>query len=85
MGQRPHYVNTLKNRNDRAAVCEIRISAHSLMIEREWYFNIKKNEKHCQICKTGQVEDENHFILKCKRFEHIRLKFYDKVSKTLNF
>jgi hypothetical protein len=45
MGQRPHYVNTLKNRNDRAAVCEIRISTYSLMIEREWYFNIKKKRK----------------------------------------
>jgi hypothetical protein len=54
------------------------------------YFNINKNERHCPImaiCKTGQVEDENHFILKCKTFEQIRLKFYDKVymSKTLNF
>ena len=27
---------------------------------------------------------ENHIILKCKRFEQIRLKFYDKLSKTLN-
>jgi hypothetical protein len=35
-----HYVNTLKNRNDRAAVCKICISAHSLMIERGRYFNI---------------------------------------------
>jgi hypothetical protein len=87
MGQIPHYVNTLKNRNDRAAVCKIRISAHSLIIERGRYFNINKNERHCPICKTGQVEDENHFILKCKRFEQIRLKLYDKVSKTvtLNF
>jgi len=84
MGQRPHYVDTLKNRNDMTAVCKIRISAHSLMIERGRYFNINKNERHCPICKTGQVEDENHFILKCKRFEQIRLKFYDKVSKTLN-
>ena len=33
MGQRPHYVNTLKNKNDRDAVCKICISAHSLMIE----------------------------------------------------
>jgi hypothetical protein len=56
------------------------------MIERGryMYFNINKNERHCPICKTGQVEDENHFILKCKRFEQIRLKLYDKVSKTLN-
>jgi hypothetical protein len=46
-------VNTLKNRNDRAAVC---ISAHSLMIERGRYFNINKNEKHCSICKAGQVD-----------------------------
>lgn len=84
MGQRPHYVNTLKNRNDRAVICKICTSAHSLMIERGRYFNINKNERHCPICKTRQVEDENHFILKCKRFEQIRLKFYDKVSKTLN-
>ena len=54
------------------------------MIERGRYFNINKNERRCPICKTRQVEDENHFILKCKRFEQIRLKFYDKVSKTLN-
>jgi hypothetical protein len=50
------------------------------MIERGRYFNINKNEKHCSICKTGQVDDENHFILKCKRFEQIRLKFYDSVE-----
>ena len=37
MGQRPHYVNTLKNRNDRAAVCKICISAHSLMIDKRRY------------------------------------------------
>ena len=87
MGQRPHYVNTLKNRNYRAVICKIRTSAHSLMIERGRYryFNINKNKRHCPICKTRQIEDENHFILKCKRFEQIRLKFYDKVSKTLNF
>jgi hypothetical protein len=54
------------------------------MIERGRYFNINKKERHCPICKTGQVEDENHFILKFKRFEQIRLKFYDKVLKTLN-
>ena len=52
------------------------------MIERGRYFNINKNERHCPICKTGQVEDENHFILKCKRFEQIRLKFYDSVEIT---
>ena len=29
-----------------------------------------------------QVEDENRFILKCRRFEQIRLKFYDSVENT---
>jgi hypothetical protein len=45
MEKRPHYVNTFKNRNDRAAVCKIRISAHSLMIVSGRHFNINKNEK----------------------------------------
>jgi hypothetical protein len=69
MGQRPYYVNTLKNRNDRAVICKIRTSAHSLMIARGRYryFNINKNKRHCPICKTRQVEDENHFILKMQK------------------
>ena len=52
------------------------------MIERGRYFNINKNERHYPICKTEQIEDENHFILKCKRFEQIRLKFDDSVENT---
>jgi hypothetical protein len=55
MGQRPHYVNTLKNRYDRSVICKIRISAHSLMIERGRYFNINKNERHSNMQnKTGR-------------------------------
>jgi hypothetical protein len=44
MGQRPYYVNTLKNRNDRAVICKIRTSAHSLMIERGRYRYFKEYE-----------------------------------------
>ena len=33
-GKRAPYVDILQNRNDRAAVCKIRISSHTLMIER---------------------------------------------------
>jgi hypothetical protein len=44
--------------------------------------SISIKTKDTPICKTRQVEDENRFILKCRRFEQIRLKFYDSVENT---
>ena len=79
MGQRPSYVDILKNREDRAAICKIRISAHSLQIEKGRYLNIPQNERYCKLCNSNQIEDESHFLLNCKSFENQRIVFDNKL------
>ena len=83
MGQRPPYVDLLKNRDDRATICKIRISAHPLMIERGRYLNIPSKERYCPLCKLNIIEDEKHFFLGCKTFDIQRNIFYGKIENLL--
>lgn len=83
-GERPPYVDILKNKIDRAAICKIRISAHPLYIEQLRYKKkddeiIPKNERFCPLCKSGQIEDENHFILDCDIYKNQRDSFNNKI------
>ena len=47
-GQRPPYVDipTTKNRDDRAALCKMHISAHVLMNERGGHLKMSRNERY---------------------------------------
>ena len=40
--------------------------------------NIPRNERLCQICQNGEIEDEFHFSLVCPKYEHLRRKYLDK-------
>ena len=64
-GIRPYYVDILKNKNERAMLSKLRISAHKLAIEGGRYLNIPKHERICTACNSGEVEDEEHFLLNC--------------------
>ena len=83
MGRRPPYVDILKNRSDRAAICKICISAHTLMIERGRHLNIPRNERYCSVCNSGQIENEKHFLLHCEKYSTKRDIFYHKVSNII--
>ena len=61
-GIRPYYVDILKNKNERAMLSKLRISAHKLAIEGGRYLNIPKHERICTACNSGKVEDEEHFV-----------------------
>lgn len=84
MGKRPPYVDILKNREDRAAVCKIRISAHQLMIERGRHLNIPRNERYCPLCNSNKIENEEHFLLQRKSFNTQRTIFDGKISNILD-
>lgn len=59
----------LKNLKDRAAICQIHISAHNLMIEKGRHLNIIKKDRNCPICNMGLIENEEHFLLHCKEYK----------------
>jgi hypothetical protein len=64
-GKRALYVDELTNRNDRSHLAKLRLSAHSLEIERGRYSKKAKTDRICTLCKDNKIvliEDENHFL-----------------------
>ena len=80
MGQRPSYVDNLIDIKQRAAISKIRTSSHTLMIEKGRHKNIPISERICQVCNSGHIENEEHFLLHCKYFEQERQLFVNKIN-----
>ena len=80
-GIHPYYVDVLKTTNERAILSKLRISAHKLAIEGSRYLNIPKHERICTACNTGEVEDGEHFLLKCSLYKPLRQVLCSKLSK----
>ena len=80
------YLFTIKNENKRISLARLRISAHTLEIERERYKKLKREELLCKACL--KIEDEPHFLLDCNLFkinnDKIRL-FMERELSNFNF
>ena len=56
-------------------ITSFRISSHYLLIEIGRHRNVHRRNRTCQICNTGEIEDEFHFILKCPLYHNFRIKY----------
>jgi hypothetical protein len=58
---------SINNFRLRRALCQIRISAHELKIERDRYKKpyVERSQRICEKCSSNQTEDELHFIINC--------------------
>ncbi|XP_077868890.1 uncharacterized protein LOC144359815 [Saccoglossus kowalevskii] len=70
------YLTVVKNPNHRSALTKLRISAHTLPIEMGRYKNIDISHRKCKVCDLDEVEDEKHFLLKCKLHQEERIKLF---------
>ena len=61
---------------------KLRISDHNLEIERGRYFKIPRQERLCKVC--NDIEDEAHFILKCKTNEKLRESLFISLQQENN-
>ena len=57
----------------------IRISNSKLLIEQGRHQNIPLENRICSYCNSD-VENEFHFIMKCKDFEHLRTKLFSDIT-----
>ena len=59
---------------------KIRINCHDLLIELGRYFRpkIPRKERKCDICQI--VEDEEHFMLFCTKFNDLRSDLFEKLG-----
>ena len=61
------------NRVKRSLLSKFRTGILPLRIETgRWYQGTKLEERVCELCRNGDIEDESHFLLKCKTYEDFR-------------
>ena len=64
---------------------KLRLSAHTLLIEKGRYTRPKtpRNQRICTECH--KIEDEKHFILFCKKIDNLRTTLFSKINLNNNF
>ena len=75
------YLIAIKNQPQRTTLSKFRISCHKLRIECGRYQNITREERICEFCESGEIEDEYHFVLSCKNNAQIRNIFIEKIQR----
>ena len=62
------------NRAKRSLLSKFRTGILPLRIETgRWYQGTNLEERVCEVCGSGEVEDEIHFLLKCNVYEDFRI------------
>ena len=77
------YLTDIKSREMRSNIAKLRISAHDLQIERGRYHRPNKipvEERKCRMCSNDSIEDEEHVILGCPKYEEDRKALHDKLE-----
>jgi hypothetical protein len=68
------YLSEVKNDSHRRSLAKLRCSNHKLAIETGRYTRplTPRNDRLCQLCHSGEVEDEGHFLLSCHFYSDLR-------------
>ena len=59
---------TLLRPEDKKPICRLCVSVHRLLIEMGRYNNTPRTERICKNCMRNEIEDEEHFIIRCNKF-----------------
>lgn len=72
------YLINIKEKYIRNALSKLRLGSHNLMVERgRWQTPIIDfTNRICTECQ--EIEDEYHFVLKCKRYTNLRKQYIPK-------
>jgi hypothetical protein len=65
----------------RRVMMMLRGGSNDLRIERGRYEKREVEERMCQFCDSGEVEDEEHFLCKCKAWKEERERCMKKVKE----
>ena len=75
------YVQQSLNRFDRSMIAKFRCGILQLHIESGRFNNTKVENRLCNICQEGHIEDEFHFLCICNAYEDERTNLYRLVNK----
>ncbi len=67
----------------RQSFAMFRCGSAALRIEPVRYENVAVNDRICQLCDCGNVEDERHFLISCIALNYERHNLYIPVSQSV--
>jgi hypothetical protein len=72
-----NYLSVFPSVKKKISIAKIRTNSHDLHSETvRWSIpKMPWDERVCHLCDTKKVEDENHFLLHCPAYTHIRSHF----------
>ena len=75
------YMSVINNREKRRLLSKLRLGVLPLEIEKGRRSNLLRNDRHCKLCETDQVEDEIHFLFTCPSLAQYRQPFITSISE----
>ena len=78
------YVKLNLSATENSMMAQLRMGILPLRLETGRFCNLKINERLCQICNQGIVEDELHFLFQCKKYKQTRDSFFIEMSAVNN-
>ena len=64
----------------RISLTKLRLSNHTLMIEKGRHLKLDRNQRYCPFC-SNEVEDEIHFMITCKNYAAERYELFDQMGR----
>ena len=79
------YFDLADSRSQRSFLTRLRCSAHTLEIEKLRYSKpaVPPASRTCKFCTSGQIGDEQHFLMNCDVFNLKRACFMGKMSSII--
>ena len=68
------YLN-IPSYSKRRSIAKLRCSDHNLEIEKGRHKKIPREERLCPLCLSGEIETEEHFLIKCNYFVNLRAQY----------
>ena len=92
---RESYIDSYIPKYERSLISQLRIGILPLRIETGRYSNIRDPisgnlrkllpfERVCELCDTNRIEDEQHFVCLCPKYDMERKVLFDRFSSINN-
>ena len=74
-------MSVIQDREKRCLLSKLRLGVLPLEVEKGRRSNLLRNNRHCKLCHTEQVEDEIHFLFTCPSLAQYRQPFIVSISE----
>jgi hypothetical protein len=68
------------NRKQRQAFAKFRCGVAPIRIETGRYVGESVDERVCKICNNGEVEDEEHCLIRCSAYDEVRVSLFSAAN-----